>query len=206
MTSAKHSGCSYTEVTSGGDSPRPWGSPADIHSTLLLVEERYYTGVRCPPTLPYCLWPVPSVMTYRRGEAKILGRSGWVRRGGSCHCATFCCENRWAVLLTKTRGSYYTGVSLMDIPTQPCILHLSPVGESLVDSAQHPPNHPPSGALEGGEADWLSFMSPGLLCHPLHRGYEPHQWSPPVLILPVSRMTLPDICPLSLFTTSGTKE
>lgn len=85
----------------------------------------------------------------------------------------------------------------MGIPTHPCILHLSPVGESLVDSAQSPTTHPLSGSLEGCEADWLSLMSPGLLCHPLHKGNEPHQWSPPVPILPVPWMTLPDICPLS---------
>lgn len=117
--------------------------------------------------------------------------------GGSCHYATFRCEDRWAVLLTKVRGSYYTGVPLMGIPTHHCTLHLSPVGESLVDSAQSPPTHPLSGSLEGCEADWLSLMNPGFLCHPLHKGNEPHQWSPPVPILPVRWMTLPDICPLS---------
>lgn len=58
--------------------PRFWCSPADVRSCLEkpLGGERYYTVVRCPSTLPCCPWPVPSVMTYREGEAKIPGFEG----------------------------------------------------------------------------------------------------------------------------------
>lgn len=43
--------------------------------------------------------------------------------------------------------------------------------------------------------------------HPLHKDYgPPHpQWSPPALILLVPWVTLPEVCPLSLFTASGTR-
>ena len=81
--------------------------------------------------------------------------------GGPCHC-----ENRWAVWLTTARE---VTTSLMNIPTQSCVLSLGPVGRSLLDTKfrwthYSESSHPPSLALEGYESDCLSAMSPGPLC------------------------------------------
>lgn len=68
-------------------------------------------------------------MTYRVGETE-LGE-GQAGLGGWCHYVTFHCENGWAVWLNIAREVL---TSLMAIPTQSCVLHLSPVGRSLLDT------------------------------------------------------------------------
>lgn len=126
----------------------------------LLVGQRYHAVVRCPFTLPCRLLSVTSTMIYRGGETEIPGRrSSWA--WGPCHC-----ENKRAVWLTTAREVI---TSLMDIPTQSCVLRLSPVGRSLLGTKSRwthcsESSHPPFLAPEDYKSDCLSSMSPGPLC------------------------------------------